>query len=660
MATQLLTCGICNGKLEVMEEGKTAICQYCGETIRIPTLDNRLIQQLNRGVFLRQKSEFDNALRVYQMIAAEFPDEPEAYWGIVLSRYGITFVDEHGEKKPTLHRMQYQSVLMDPDYLKALQCAKEDGKVLYEEKALAIDSISKKYHTIVNHEAPYDVFICYKDKEIHAPGKPTMDRVYAQEIYTALTERGYKVFFSHISLEKHPGIEYEPYIFAALNSAAVMLVVGTSKENLESAWVKNEWSRFLEITRLNSDKKLIPVFRDMDPYDLPKEFVSMSIQGINYASLGAVYTICDKVSAIMKMPSDTKAKIEKMLVVAQADLKNGLKEEARRQYEQILRIDGTNYKVPLQLLLMDYHLSSEQELPSYDRALIEENEYWPAVMSRANEEQRLILEEYRRGNRAAFQFRVNTEVLEQIRNWLSALNTNAPIYPAQYKNPIIQLLKIVDFQNAAELLESTLKTILKSINVYNLKPIFRSWRGYLNEEYREACQHRKQYYAVLRIFLNDCLENPNILSGIRLLEDAIRECRDWEHRIEKWLEIGEALTHRVIIKKCVYALLASLSVIVGYIYISNPVMVAILVPVTMFLLLSLHQVEASPSNTVLRAIICLPLAFCAWRIALAHSLFSFILRMIIWGGAGGFLLIAGAEFLFEREEYDIDKAFENL
>ena len=52
--------------------------------------------------------------------------------------------------------------------------------------------------------------------------------VIAQDVYDALTTKGYRVFFSRITLEDKLGTEYEPYIFAALNSAKVMLAFGTS------------------------------------------------------------------------------------------------------------------------------------------------------------------------------------------------------------------------------------------------------------------------------------------------------------------------------------------------------------------------------------------------------------------------------------------------
>ena len=65
-------------------------------------------------------------------------------------------------------------------------------------------------------------------KETDENGDRTIDSVMAQNVYDALTTKGYRVFFSRITLEDKLGQEYEPYIFAALNSAKIMLAFGTN------------------------------------------------------------------------------------------------------------------------------------------------------------------------------------------------------------------------------------------------------------------------------------------------------------------------------------------------------------------------------------------------------------------------------------------------
>ena len=76
-----------------------------------------------------------------------------------------------------------------------------------------------------------------------------MDSVIAQDIYKALTDEGYRVFFSRISLEGKLGAEFEPYIFAALNGAKVMIIVGTDYVRLALSVLKSIVEKSLGILR---------------------------------------------------------------------------------------------------------------------------------------------------------------------------------------------------------------------------------------------------------------------------------------------------------------------------------------------------------------------------------------------------------------------------
>ncbi len=86
------------------------------------------------------------------------------------------------------------------------------------------------------------------------------------------------MFFARISLEDKLGQEYEPYIFAALNSAKVMVVIGTKQEHFNATWVKNEWSRYLALSKNDRSRLLIPCYSDMDAYDLPEELSMLQSQ----------------------------------------------------------------------------------------------------------------------------------------------------------------------------------------------------------------------------------------------------------------------------------------------------------------------------------------------------------------------------------------------
>ena len=112
------------------------------------------------------------------------------------------------------------------------------------------------------------------------------------------------MFFSRISLEDKLGVEYEPYIFAALNSAKLMLAVGTDYEHFNAVWVKNEWSRFLALIASGQKKTLIPCFKNIDAYDMPREFAKLSAQDMG--KVGAMQDLLRGVEKILGSKKEEK------------------------------------------------------------------------------------------------------------------------------------------------------------------------------------------------------------------------------------------------------------------------------------------------------------------------------------------------------------------
>ena len=275
-------CKMCGGTIKYGDNDSTATCEFCGtaQTI-VKSNDEKKITLFNRANALRVESQFDKALATYENILMEYPKDAEAHWGICLCRYGIEYVDDPKTKKkiPTCHRTVFNSIFDDIDYIETLKNCDVVAKKLYQAEAEKIDKIQKNILAISQKEEPYDVFICYKETD--ASGNRTKDSVIAQEIYQELSKIGYKVFFARVTLESKIGSQYEPIIFAALQSSKVMLVVGSSKENFTAPWVKNEWSRFFSFMKDQRGKYLIPCYMDIDAYQMPKEFLTLQSQNIN-------------------------------------------------------------------------------------------------------------------------------------------------------------------------------------------------------------------------------------------------------------------------------------------------------------------------------------------------------------------------------------------
>ena len=278
----VIKCKMCGGDLSIIEGASTAECEFCGSVQTIPKVDDEkkltLFARANR---LRASCEFDKAAGIYESIVADFPEEAEAYWGLVLCKYGIEYVDDPGtgKKIPTCHRSSYDSVMDDSNFEQAMENADIVAQKVYREEAKTIERIRKGILEVSSKEQPYDIFICYKETD--PKGDRTLDSVLSQDLYSALTDKGYRVFFSRITLQGKLGEAYEPYIFAALNSAKVMLAVGTCYEYYNAVWVKNEWSRYLELMEKDKSKLLIPCYKGVDAYDMPREFRHLQAQDIS-------------------------------------------------------------------------------------------------------------------------------------------------------------------------------------------------------------------------------------------------------------------------------------------------------------------------------------------------------------------------------------------
>lgn len=302
-------CKMCGGSL-VLEPGQLIVeCEYCGSRQTVPAGDDeKKLRLFDRAGKLLRNCEFDKAAGVFETIVSEYPEEAEAYWGLLLCRYGIEYVDDpaDGKKIPTCHRSSFVSILDDRDFDLVMENADPAARRVYREEAKVIENLRRQIIEVSTREAAYDIFICYKETD--ANGQRTLDSVLAQDLYDALTEAGYRVFFSRVSLEDKLGQAYEPYIFAALHSAKIMLAVGTDYEHYNAVWVKNEWSRYLQLIEAGEKKALIPCFKQIDAYDMPKEFARLQAQDLG--KVGATQDLLRGIKKLMGARTEAPASVQ--------------------------------------------------------------------------------------------------------------------------------------------------------------------------------------------------------------------------------------------------------------------------------------------------------------------------------------------------------------
>lgn len=363
---------MCGGDLNITADEKIIECEFCGTTQTIPDgNDEKKTNLFNRANRLRMDNEFDKAAGVYESIVAEFPEDAEGYWGLVLCSYGIEYVDDAktGKKIPTCHRTLTFSVMDDDNFIQACENADVVARGIYREEAKVIDKLQQQIIAVVENEEPYDVFICYKETD-DITKQRTEDSLIAQDIYTELIKEGYKVFFSRVTLRDKAGTEYEPYIYAALKSAKIMLAIGTKFDYYDAVWVKNEWSRYISMMADDSSKHLIPCFKNLDAYDIPKEF--KNLQALDMGEVTFFKNLTDNVERFVPREAKEHTVVENIVSSTGALTKRGyiyLEDKdfikADEYFDKALDENPEDSKAYLGKFLVTMRISSVEEIDNY-------------------------------------------------------------------------------------------------------------------------------------------------------------------------------------------------------------------------------------------------------------------------------------------------------
>lgn len=399
-------CKMCGGELIITEGQEIAVCESCGTKQTLPRISSdQLSKLLEKANSLRMNGDFDKALEVYDKITdEEDTNDPEIYWNKVICKYGIQYVEEDGKRIPTVNRAQFDSVLLDSDYKKCMENATLTTRELYESEAKLIDNIQQGILEISSQQEPYDVFISFKETD-PTTGQRTSDSEDCYELYHALTNKGYRVFFSRVSLKQMAGSKYEPHIFAALQSAKVMILYGSSKIYFEAPWVRNEWSRFFALCKKNpQDKKLIPCYRGMNPEDLPKEI--SSIQGVDCSKMDALENIVGILEKVIRkkntyaennqmniQSAGGQSQVSTIIKKAKLYIEQSNYENARKNLDVAFDIDPENWEIYLCRLLMDYNLTREENLKDLS-ATFEDNFNYKKILEFGDDSVRQRIEGY--------------------------------------------------------------------------------------------------------------------------------------------------------------------------------------------------------------------------------------------------------------------------
>lgn len=278
------------GSPHIRERGKKLYCISCGKVYEREVEDSEsrdarilYLSRLDNAEkqLALSPPKFDDAEDLYREFIKQYPSNSDGYWGLVRAKYGIKYVtDISGRMIPSCYKSVYEDFRADPDFKRAIDLA--ESAMLREKYIKEANEIAAVY-TEWKSEADkhdYDVFLSFKDED-KTRGISDSDRRVMYSLYKLLSKKGYKVFFSPITMKEFVGRHYDSYIFNALQKAKVMIVYGSKAEYFETDWVENEWTRFLRLISEGRKKKgsLIVAYEDFNPSELPRQL--RVIQGID-------------------------------------------------------------------------------------------------------------------------------------------------------------------------------------------------------------------------------------------------------------------------------------------------------------------------------------------------------------------------------------------
>ncbi len=334
---QIIKCKNCGAQLDVTSAADgIAECGYChSKHILAKSASAEALNFLAMGEHCLDTCKFDDAISAYGKAAQIDPTEPEAYFGTALSEFKVQYIKDivNNRLQPICHDVSAKKFSQNGNYIKALSLAAPRQKAEYERRAAEIDYIRSEFYKLKKQDRDYDCFICVKVSGEN--GRKTVDSERANDIYFHLKDRGYKPFYSEREIQNETGADYEARILYALFCSPCMLIVCSDESYLQTPWVKNEYTRFINL--INDERKetdsIAIGFFDAPIERLPNR--NGRLQGVCLNRPDAYSKIVDFVNNCSPIAKQRKAQMDAARKAEEEELKRRLSEQAAEQTRQM-------------------------------------------------------------------------------------------------------------------------------------------------------------------------------------------------------------------------------------------------------------------------------------------------------------------------------------
>lgn len=167
-----------------------------------------------------------------------------------------------------------------------MNCKNCRGKLHFVQGIGICDSCGSRFEPTGAYENT-EIFIAYLETDVQ--GRRTADSIVAEELYRKLDSAKIQTFYERISASDLADDTLEQALHQAINQAKIVLLVGCDPSHF-SAILKEYGPEF-------TDKTILPVYSNMNAYDLPQEL--QKLQAMNYESVGASAGLTQRILTLL-------------------------------------------------------------------------------------------------------------------------------------------------------------------------------------------------------------------------------------------------------------------------------------------------------------------------------------------------------------------------
>ena len=186
------------------------------------------------------------------------------------------------------------------------------------------------------------VFLSYKNTK---DGIKTRDADMAQALYDALTREGISAFYASQTLMDLGTDKYKEKIDEELDKCIILIVVGTSVENINSRWVKYEWDGFYLDILNGKNAKVFTYVDGINPHSLPRALRGVQSFDCRNDSISTVISFVRNAIAEITGEDDSASSNKKDISIWNGEIENAkdysitfFNEELKRLKDEDLRV----------------------------------------------------------------------------------------------------------------------------------------------------------------------------------------------------------------------------------------------------------------------------------------------------------------------------------